>query len=61
MQTLSSTIDTQEMFAEYGQAPPAKRAEGLQAGVKIDGVSQKLLKALYEAKCKDLQIPANLE
>ena len=57
---MSSTIDTQDVLDHYGQAP-AKRAEGLQAGVKIDGVSQKLLKALYEAKCKDLQISANLE
>ena len=48
------------MFADYGQAP-TKKVEGLTEGTKIDGVSKKLLKALYEAKCKDLQIPANLE
>lgn len=57
LNTINTTIDASESYNDFGQAIPVKSSPS----TIVDGIPNKLLSKLYEAKCKDLKIHSNSE
>ena len=57
LNTVNTSIEPSEIYNDFGSSSQTKHS----SSYIVDGVPLKLLKQLYEAKCKDLTIPTSAD